>query len=152
MSAEEYKKVLRYLRRTYPKCFVCPPVPLATGIKGHLKILELKKAKSPITRENAQYIFKRYTKWKMYLGALKEGANRYNLDGTVQKQVSEKHATDVVISPEEMEQYKSLNTKNKQVETQKGEKKKPEVAKSPLQPGKPQKKRKRILVKKVERV
>jgi hypothetical protein len=79
LTAEDYTQILKYLQKTYPKCFSpsSTPFPLAIGI--HNQIFTLKDL--PFTKTKIRRFLARYTRSKEYLNNLIIGVPRVNLQG-----------------------------------------------------------------------
>ena len=57
-AGNEYEDKLNYLQQKYPKCFTCPPYPLAIEIHKELQVLE----KNIISRTKINRILARYVR------------------------------------------------------------------------------------------
>ena len=78
LTPEEYSAILKYLQKTYPKCFApINPLPLAVGIHKQLLVSE----GLPFAKVKIRRFLKRYTTSKEYRRNLIIGSPRVDLQG-----------------------------------------------------------------------
>lgn len=86
LTSEEYSSILKYLQKTYPKCFSpVNPLPLAVGIHKQL----LLSLGLPFTKVKIRRFLKRYTGSKKYRQNLIIGNPRVDLQGNHSGEVTE---------------------------------------------------------------
>lgn len=82
----ERNKAMNWLLDTFPKAFdLCNRKPLKNNLLE--EILSLNKPSQP-TKEALTAALNHYTLWASYLGALKEGASCFDLNGNITSTVS----------------------------------------------------------------
>lgn len=76
---DESKQILKLLQSKYPLCFSIPAKPLAIGISKEIIVLE----QDNFSKQQINRFFRRYCSDYRYKKLLVEGAQRFNLDGTL---------------------------------------------------------------------
>ena len=107
LEKSEYKEMLSYMQKHYPKCFLASgeALPLALGI--HHQIFSNEDL--PFSRMKIRKFLKAYTRQKSYRNILISNDNRYNLDGSSASKVLPEEANWLLWKEARDEKQKQTN-------------------------------------------